>query len=123
MENYIDWGTIIGYCLTPIASVASYFAGKKTRKNDFLQQLQSSIDMLVGKNNILLQELITVKGQNAELKVGMSKLSLENKGLKEGFAKLTEENGSLSRQVEYLTTQLENVKVITKIKQQPNAQV
>lgn len=123
MDTYIDWGTIIGYCLTPIAGVASYFAGKKTRKNDFLQQLQSSIDMLVEKNNTLLQELITVKGQNAELKVGMNKLSLENKGLKEGFNRLTEENGVLSKQVEYLTTQLENVRVITKIEKQPNAQV
>lgn len=123
MDTYIDWGSIIGYCLTPVAGVASYFAGKQTRKNDFLQQLQNSVNMLVQKNGELLNELITVKGQNAELQVGMNKLSLENKELKEGFVRLNEENGVLSKQVEYLTTQLENVKVITKIEKQQNVQV
>ncbi|MCE5294826.1 MAG: hypothetical protein LLF94_09485 [Chlamydiales bacterium] len=120
MLQNIDWTTIIGYCLTPVAGVASYFVGKKTRKNDFLQQLQNSVDMLAEKNSKLLIEVITLRGQNAELKIKMEQLSLENKALNEGFKRLTEENKGLSKQVEFLTSQLENVKIITKIEKPHN---
>lgn len=121
MDAYVDWGSIIGYCLTPVAGVASYFAGKKQRKNDFLNQLQSSVDMLTKKNAELLDELIKVREQNADLMNGQKTLSLENKALKEGFKKLTEENKSLSDRVQTLTSQLENVKVITKVEKSHNA--
>jgi len=111
----IDWIGIVTVILTPATGIISFMAGKRTRNNDFLQQLQSSIDLLATKNTSLLQELITVKGQNAEMQAAMKKLSIENKQLNEGFSRLTEENKGLSKQVEYLTEQLANVRVITKI--------
>lgn len=116
----IDWIGIASVLLTPITGFFSFKAGKRTRNNDFLQQLQNSIDLLAKRNSELLQELITVKGQNADMQVAMKTLSNENKLLSEGFSRLTEENQTLSKQVEFLTEQLANVKVITKVEKAPH---
>jgi regulator of replication initiation timing len=80
------WITIIGYLLAPISGVASYFAGKKKADNDFLQNMQASIDLLAQKNKELMEEVI----------------------------KLREENIQLRQEVEELNARLANIKTITK---------
>lgn len=97
----IDWVNVGSIAAAPVTGVLSYFAGKKKRKNDFLQNLQTSIDLLAGKNAELLKELLEVKKQNIKLSVAVEQLKLENEQLK-----VT---------IQTLTTQLENVKVITKV--------
>ncbi|OJV19869.1 MAG: hypothetical protein BGO30_07270 [Bacteroidetes bacterium 41-46] len=116
----IDWVNLGSIIMVPISSVISYLAGKRIRNNDFLQQLQASIDMLAKKNATLLEELVTVKEQYADVKLELKKVSKENLQLKEGMLKLTEENKSFSKQVEVLTEQLANVKVITKVERAPH---
>lgn len=92
--------TLVSVAATPLAAVLSYFAGKKKRQNDFLQDLQTSIDMLAKKNAELLDELVKVKEQNVQLKVSVEQLTLDNE--------------KLSEQVKNLTDKLENAKVTIK---------
>jgi hypothetical protein len=102
----IDLTSLISYLATPLAAAISFWAGKKKSKNDFLQALQSSIDMLSTKNAELLAELVAVKELNVGLAVSVKKLETENSSLKE--------------QVSLLTEQLTNVKIITKIEKPHN---
>ncbi len=98
----LDLVGVISVLATPLAGVLSYWAGKKKRNNDFLQDLQKSINMLSEKNSELITDLIEVKEQNVELKVALKTLTLEN--------------DKLSKQVKDLVLQLEKVKVIPKTK-------
>jgi len=102
----IDWGQIASYVATPVVGVITYWAGKKKRKNDFLKDLQASIDMLSQKNNELLKELLSVKEINVELAIQVQHLK--------------HENVTLSEQVRALTEQLDNVRIITKIEKSHN---
>lgn len=64
--------------LTPIlTSVLGWIAGKLKRNNDFLFELQSSIDMLSERNTKLLHELVEVKSLNQELMVRINQLKIE----------------------------------------------
>ncbi|MDD7438581.1 MAG: hypothetical protein PUK66_07115 [Bacteroidales bacterium] len=58
---------ILPWMLTAIASVVSWFAGKKQADNDFLGNLQESIDLLSIKNKELLDEVVKLRIENAVL--------------------------------------------------------
>jgi FtsZ-binding cell division protein ZapB len=77
---------IINAIATPVAGVIGWFAGRKKQNNDFLKDLQASIDLLAEKNKLLMEEVI----------------------------KLREENAKLRGEVEELSRKLENVKTITR---------
>lgn len=81
MFEHIDLINVISMIATPVAGVLSYFAGRKKKDNDFLQDLQGSINMLSDKNSKLIEELVTVKEQNIELKMSVRELQLENEKL------------------------------------------
>jgi FtsZ-binding cell division protein ZapB len=76
---------IVNAIATPAAGVIGWFAGRKKQNNDFLRDLQASIDLLAEKNRILMEEVV----------------------------KLREENAKLRGEVEELSRKLENVKTIT----------
>ncbi len=59
MENI--WITILGYVMTPIAAAVSWFVSKKKQDNDFLGELQSSIDVLTTENKKLYKELLDLR--------------------------------------------------------------
>jgi regulator of replication initiation timing len=85
MELFI---TILGYIITPISAVISYYAGKKKADNDFLQNMQASIDLLAAENKKLMAEVVELRKENAKLRI----------------------------EVEDLNAKLENVKTITRVK-------
>jgi len=87
--------SVVSVIAGPVGGAVGYFAASKKRNNDFLQELQSSIDLLSEKNGDLLEELIKVKQQNAELQVSLARIQLENQ--------------ELSKQVEQLRNQLDRV--------------
>ena len=89
----MDWITIISIILVPVTGVVSWFASARMRNNDTLQKMQDSINILVGKNKELVEDVL-------ELRTEILRLKTENTGLK-GI-------------VEELNHKLENVKTITR---------
>ena len=99
--------TILTYLAPALTGVVGWLAGNRKRKNDFLTDLQASIDLLAEKNKQLLSELVTLRGENAEL--------LANQVLMQSqIVELHSENGKLREEIEQLNTMLANVKTITK---------
>ena len=89
METQIT--TIITDCLVPIVTAAAgWLAGKRKRRNDFLKNMQESIDILSMENKRLIEDLTTVnrevvalRKENGELKYSVDQLCKENVQLKE----------------------------------------
>lgn len=103
----IQWGVEI--LLPVVTGVAAFFVGRRRRNNDFLAELQKSIDALSKDNAELIKgtialnkELVQLKQQNAELQGKVDSLRREN-------AELKAEIGELK-------AQLDGVKTITRIK-------
>ena len=93
-----DTLTFIGTYIIPMVTAAvGWFAGSRKRKNDFLQDLQASIDLLSSENKKLLAditsvnaEIVTVRKENEELKASVDRLCNENAQLKDEIRQLKE---------------------------------
>lgn len=98
MEEAIiyKWTT---YVLPIITSVVSWFLGRRARNNSTLQQMQSSIDLLVQKNAELYQKVID---QNAQL----VDLRRENYELKARVTHTNETIVALKSEIETLRKKL-----------------
>ena len=89
METQI--ATIITDCLVPIVTAAAgWLAGKRKRRNDFLKNMQDSIDILSMENKRLLEDLtnvnrevVALRRENGELKYSVYQLCKENVQLKD----------------------------------------
>ena len=89
METQI--ATIITDCLVPIVTAAAgWLAGKRKRRNDFLKNMQDSIDLLSVENKRLLEDLtnvnrevVALRRENGELKYSVDQLCKENVQLKD----------------------------------------
>ena len=73
-----------------VTAVAGWLAGRRKRKNDFLNDLQQSINLLTAENRRLLEditavnrEVIALRGENEELKLSVDRLCKENSQLRE----------------------------------------
>jgi len=95
------------YVLSILSVIVGWFIGKRKRNNDFISELQASIDLLSEKYTETLKELISVKKQNAELMINQNSMALDMKELRT-------ENAGLKREIEDLTTKLQDVKIITR---------
>lgn len=96
----MDWVAILGFIIAPISSVISWIVGRRKSKNDFLHEMQASIDLLVEKNKILVEEITALRLENSALRYDVQRLATENK--------------KMSKEIEELNARLENVKTITK---------
>ena len=82
---------LITDCLVPIITAAAgWLAGRRKRRNDFLKNMQDSIDILSMENKRLIEDLTTVnrevvalRKENGELKYSVDQLCKENVQLKE----------------------------------------
>ena len=82
--------SLITDCLVPmITAAAGWLAGKRKRRNDFLKNMQDSIDILSMENKRLIEDLTTVnrevvalRRENGELKYSVDQLCKENVQLK-----------------------------------------
>ena len=89
METQI--ATIITDCLVPIITAAAgWLAGKRKRRNDFLKNMQDSIDILSMENKRLIEDLtnvnrevVALRKENGELKYSVDQLCKENVQLKD----------------------------------------
>jgi predicted RNase H-like nuclease (RuvC/YqgF family) len=75
-----DFITILGYILAPIAAVVTWIASRRKRQNDFLVEMQSSIDLLITKNKELTAEIVALRSENMQLQTRIEELNhkLEN---------------------------------------------
>lgn len=67
----------IGLLLAPVTGVISYIVGRGQRNNEFLKQLQGSINMLVDENTKLLEENVKLRMTVAALQVAQNDLMNE----------------------------------------------
>ncbi len=91
--------TFIGTYIIPLfTAVVGWIVGSRKRKNDFLKDLQASINLLSAENKRLLEEItnanaeiVAVRKENEELKVSVDRLCSENSQLKDEVRQLREQ--------------------------------
>ncbi len=91
--------TFIGTYIIPLFTAAvGWIVGSRKRKNDFLQDLQASINLLSAENKRLLgeitnanTEIVAVRKENEELKASVDRLCTENSQLKDEVRQLREQ--------------------------------
>ena len=91
--------TFIGTYIIPLfTAVIGWIVGSRKRKNDFLKDLQASIDLLSSENRKLLaditavnSEIVAVRKENEELKASVDRLCAENSQLKDEIRQLREQ--------------------------------
>ena len=91
--------TFIGTYIIPLfTAVIGWIVGSRKRRNDFLKDLQASIDLLSSENRRLLaditavnSEVVAVRKENEELKASVDRLCTENSQLKDEVRQLREQ--------------------------------
>lgn len=91
--------TFIGTYIIPLLTAAiGWMVGSRKRKNDFLKDLQASINLLSAENKRLLEEItnanaeiVAVRKENEELKASVDRLCTENSQLKDEIRQLREQ--------------------------------
>ncbi len=91
--------TFIGTYIIPLfTATVGWIVGSRKRKNDFLQDLQASINLLSAENKRLLEEItntnaeiVAVRKENEELKASVDRLCAENSQLKDEIRQLREQ--------------------------------
>ena len=91
--------TFIGTYIIPLfTATVGWLVGSRKRKNDFLKDLQASIDLLSSENRKLLvditgvnSEIVAVRKENEELKASVDRLWTENSQLKDEIRQLREQ--------------------------------
>ena len=89
----------IGTTILPIITAGiGWLFGRQKRRNDFLQDLQASINLLSAENKRLLEEItnanaeiVAVRKENEELKASIDRLCAENSQLKDEIRQLREQ--------------------------------
>ncbi|MFA6729077.1 MAG: hypothetical protein WCS17_12815 [Prevotella sp.] len=110
MEDYnsgTSFSTYLAIILPVVSSVVTWWVARKKRNNDFLAELQDSIDLLSQKYNDALQQLVEVRGQNSELLISQKEMKVQMDELKR-------ENSVLKKTIDDLNERLSNVKTITR---------
>ena len=88
----IKW--IVEFSVPIISAIVGYFVGKRKRDNDFISDLQTSIDVLSEKNAKLIKQVVELNDQVVSLK---------------------RENAELKAEIASLNTKLDGVKTITRV--------
>lgn len=91
--------TFIGTYIIPMfTATVGWLVGSRKRNNDFLKDLQASIDLLSSENRKLLAditavntEIVAVRKENEELKASVDRLCTESSQLKDEVRQLREQ--------------------------------
>jgi len=99
----IQFSDVVNVALPAVTGAAGWLAGRRKQRNDFLAEMQSSIDLLSEKNRLFVGEMVQLREENLKLcgEVAM----------------LREENRALRSEIETLNRNLENVRAITQVTQ------
>ena len=96
----MDWIAALGYIIAPVSRIITWFVGRKKSRNDFLREMQASIDLLATRNGNLIKEVTELRGENMRLRLDVQRLAAEN--------------AKMSKEIEGLNSRLKNIKTITK---------
>lgn len=91
----MDWVNILDVAIPLVTALAGWVVGTKKRKNDFLNEMQDSINMLSTKNKELLEELVGMREENAKLHGEIDSISSELEGLRKEVKSLRESKREL----------------------------
>jgi hypothetical protein len=75
----MEWTVLISIITSCITAVGGWFFGRKKQKNDFLRELQSSIDLLAKENAKLLSSNLDFQKEIVELKLKVHELEIKIK--------------------------------------------
>jgi hypothetical protein len=78
----INFQDIFTYLAPVLTGVAGWLGGRRKKNNDFLGDLQASIDLLAEKNKILMEEVIKLREENAKLRIDIEELTRKLEGVK-----------------------------------------
>ena len=78
--------TILPYAVPVGTFIVGLFAGRSKRNNDFLSELQTSIDLLSAKNKNLVKEVINLRDEVVQLRSENAVLRKEVEGLSGKFS-------------------------------------
>lgn len=84
---------LLPYLVSVVTGVTGWLTGRRKQRNDFLSELQSSIDLLAKENAELVERVVCMNKEIIELR---------------------KENAQLRAEVEELNARLSNVKTITR---------
>ena len=96
----MDWIAALGYIIAPVSSIITWFVGRKKSRNDFLREMQASIDLLATRNGNLIKVVTELRGENMRLRLDVQRLAAEN--------------AKMSKEIEGLNSRFKNIKTITK---------
>ena len=113
MENFDIIERIVDWARPVITGIAGWWTGRRKQKNDFLSDLQSSIDLLSARNAELIKQV-------TELNATVIGLKAENSTLKAEIKAVREENQQMSDEITRLREKLDGVKTITRVKKDEN---
>lgn len=103
----MEWTAVIGYVFSAVTGLAGWLVGRRKQANDFLADLQGSVNMLTEENAKLLRELIAVRKENAALMSNQEQMKIEIEALRQ-------ENEALRKELGELNARLDGVKTITR---------
>lgn len=91
----MDWVSLLGIIVAPVAGVISWIAGTRSRRNKAIKELMETIQLLVTRNNEcnqriieLQKEVIEVRKENSELKSGQEQMTRKLSDLQQENADL-----------------------------------
>lgn len=93
----IAFSDVLPYVVSGVAGVAGWFVGRRKENNDFLNDLQQSVDMLAEKNRTLYEEVTDLRKDNSDFKVKVSELTTQNKILKDKLDNLSKRITSMGK--------------------------
>ena len=68
--------------ITAGAGIVGWYVGRRKQKDDFLAELQSSVNMLSEKNKQQMEEVIQLREENLMIRSELAKLREENRALR-----------------------------------------
>jgi len=91
----IQFSDVVNVALPAVTGVVGWLAGRRKQRNDFLSEMQSSIDLLSGKNKLFVEEMVQLREENLKLRGEVAMLREENRALRVEIEAL---NKNLARQ-------------------------
>ena len=82
VEMSNQFSDVANLLIPAAAGAIGWLAGRRKQKNDFLAELQSSVNMLSEKNKQQMEELIQLREENLMIRSELAKLREENRALR-----------------------------------------
>ncbi len=95
---------ILGIIIAPISSYITWILARRKRDNDFISDLQSSINLLTDNYKKALNELTTLRAENVDLKSTQQKMIVQIEELKVENEKLKSTINALNKKLDKFTS-------------------